>query len=180
MLPLNQRLFIQNEPIELVRLFVITCQTFFSDETLVAPETETLWQDHGTKMKKFVVPQTWSFDKNGNLKSFEYLATDSQMENPSQSFVAELYAELKKLGIEGNLGLRRIDNVMGQSTWETTPEDTRSNVVVFGARPGDVDEDNVVPVLWYFDDDGIIRLGAQCFICTNYCNTCNHCNLHGR
>lgn len=126
------------------------------------------------------MPQTWSFDPKGNLKSFEYLATDSLMQNPSQSFVAELYTELKKLGLEGNLGLRRIDNVMGQSTWETTPEGTRSNVVVFGTKPDDVDEKNVVSVLWYFDDDGIIRLGAQCFICggCTHCNCCNHCNHH--
>lgn len=135
-------------------------------------------------MKEFVVPQTWSFDIDGNLKSYEYLATDSPMLEPSQSFVSELYNALKKLGLERNLGIRRIENLMDQSTWETTPEGSRSNVVVFGTKPENSNENNTVTVLWYFDESGIIRQGGNCFICSGnnctHCGTCNHCTGHRR
>ncbi len=143
---------------------------------MTEPHSETLWKEHDTKMKEYVVPQTWSFDGNGNLKSFEYLATDSPMQAPPQTFVSELYSELKKLGLEGNLGIRRIVNIRGQSTWETTPEDTRSNVVVFGTKPDDVSNDNNIAVLWYFDENGEIRQGGSCLFCfIHYCNHCNTC-----
>lgn len=36
------------------------------------------------------------------------------MRDPPSSFVSELYAELKNLGLIDNLGIRRIENVIGQ------------------------------------------------------------------
>lgn len=113
-------------------------------------------------MKKYVVPRTWSFDKNGNLRSFEYLATDSPMLTPKQSFAGELYSELKKLGLERTLGIRRIENIIGKSSWETTPDGTRSNVVVFGTKPDGVTDQNTVIVSWYFDINGTIHKGDRC------------------
>lgn len=141
---------------------------------MVTPDSETLWIEHDTKMKKYVVPQTWCFDKSGNLKPFEYLATDLPMQNPPESFAADMYSELKKLGLERNLGIRRIVNVKGRSSWETTPDLTRSNVVVFGKQPEDVDEKTSVVVLWYFDKNGKFHQGAWCGFC-NYCNHCTTC-----
>ncbi|KAJ6648362.1 hypothetical protein Bhyg_03590, partial [Pseudolycoriella hygida] len=135
----------------------VTSPWIIKDESLGEPDTETLWKMHETKMKDYVVPQTWSYDKSGHLKSFEYLATDSPMQAPPQTFVSELYAELKKLGLEENLGIRRIEHVRGQPTWETTPDGTRSNVVVFGAIPEELKKENYVTVLWYFDDDGSLH-----------------------
>lgn len=158
-------------------LFVIT-GIHIADSTLVAPDSETLWMVHDTKMKEYVVPQNWCFDKNGNLKSFEYLATDSPMQNPTQSFVAELYTELKKLGLEGNLGIRRIDNFIELSSWETTPDGTRSNVVVFGKKPDSVEGETYITVLWYFDESGMLHPGGSCIFCRigNNCRHCNHCH----
>lgn len=155
--------------------FLNTYDLLFTGTTLIAPENETLWNEYETKMKKYVVPQTWSFDKNGNLKSFEYLATDSPMHPPTQSFVAELYFELKKFGLDGNLGIRRIDNFIGNPSWETTPDGSRSNVVVFGSMPDSIKDENTVVVLWYFDDNGILRQGGSCIFCfVHYCGTCTH------
>lgn len=111
-------------------------------------------------MKEYVVPRSWSFDEQGNLKSFEYLATDSPMATPTQSFADEVFSELKKLGLERNLGIRRIDNIIGKSSWETTPDGTRSNVVVFGTQPDSVTDQKTVS--WYFDINGTIHKGERC------------------
>lgn len=150
---------------------------FLIGKHLNEPNNDTLWRKHGTQMKQYVVPQTWSFDGNGVLKPFEYLAADIPMPDPPELFITELYLELKNLGLEGNLGVRRIDNVIGESTWETTPEGTRSNVVVFGPQPDDVEEMNTVPVLWFFDKKGKLRQGTHCVVCffsCHHCGTCTH------
>lgn len=147
------------------------------DSTVVAPDDENLWVEHNTKIREYVVPQTWSFDANGRLKAFEFLTTDTPMPNPTESFVKELYSELKKLGLVENLGIRRIVNFRGRSSWETTPDGSRSNVVVFGKKPENVTEADSVTVLWYFDENGMLHRGASCIFC-NTCNTCNHCYTH--
>lgn len=155
----------------IVRNYALKRILFSTDKTLVPPDDDNLWKENDTKMKKYVVPQTWSFDENGNLKAFEYLASDTPMPNPPLAFVVELYAELKKLNIEKNLGIRRIENVLGRSSWESTPDGTRSNVVIFGKQP-DTMKDNTVTVLWYFDDDGNLYKGAHCI------QHCYHCYGH--
>lgn len=143
-----------------------------SDKTLVEPVGDNLWKEHDTKMKKYVVPQTWSFDKNRNLKAFEYLASDVLMSNPPPAFAAELYGELQKQGLEKILGIRRIENVVGRSAWETTPQGSRSNLVVFGTKPDSNSDNRTVTVLWYFDNDGNFHKGANCY---QHCYHCSNC-----
>ncbi|XP_037026174.1 uncharacterized protein LOC119067365 [Bradysia coprophila] len=151
----------------------VTSPWIIKDTTVVAPDNETLWIEHDTKMKQYVVPQTWSFDKHGNLKPLEFLSTDSPMQTPDESFAAELYSELKNLGLEGILGIRRIVNVKGRSSWETTPHNSRSNVVVFGTRPKADVAKKMFTVLWCFDENGKLRAGADC---RGHCR--GHCNGH--
>lgn len=132
-----------------------------------------MWSSYAVSKKKFILPQNWCFSASGELIPFEYLASDdNKLPQPSAEFSKELYAALKELGVEQIVGLRSIAHLSG-TTWETTPDGSRANVVVHGERPKELKDAEMVRVLWTFDKEGKLETGRTwCLVCL-YCGSCN-------
>jgi len=98
----------------------------------------------------FVVPQTWGFDDNGKLNSYEFLASrkESIAQYPPPEFITELYEKLKQIGCEKILGLRFIGNMIGYNSYERTPNGGRANILSFDDK--DIDKTKTFQVVFMF------------------------------
>jgi len=143
---------------------------------VASPSEKETFDKHSLKGSGVLVPQTWCLAENGHAEPYEYQLSSTEMTDPPKQFVKELCCELKKHGLEKLVGVRRLGNKEAHS-YEVTPKDGRSSYTAFGSMPAigidfQVDPEQMMKVLWYFDDEGKIHSGGDC----NRCGSCGSCS----
>jgi hypothetical protein len=144
------------------------------------PSNKQFFESNGfpeNSLRKYIVPNNWCFDKNGNAVAFEFLATDNDdqaiLPKLKAEFVQELFTALKQLGIEQYVGIRRSTDIRDTAAWETTAKGKRVNVVVFGDMPEGIKSEEMKKVAWTFNADGNISQDGL------HCVGHQHCYSHG-
>lgn len=119
-----------------------------------------------------VLAMTWAFDSDGDIHPFEFEmrgdGETSHREPPPPAFVADLFATLKRLGVENIFGLRRC----APKFWETTDDAKRANISHFGDVPIPLElRDKMKVIYWSFNATGESKVNGICVGCT--------CSAHG-
>ncbi|XP_037043964.1 uncharacterized protein LOC119079957 [Bradysia coprophila] len=133
---------------------------------VIPSEDETLDVVREDADVPYVIPQTWGFDDNAELKAYEFLASRMELgtQKPPPEFVAELYEKLKQLGCEKIFGLRFIGNMIGRVSCEITPKGKRASILSFDGK--DMDKTKMFQVVFMFcKEDGM----GLCEDCSSSC-----------
>ncbi len=118
--------------------------------------------------KKFILPQSWYFQADGKLTSYEFLSYSKQLEAPSDSFISELFQELQALGCGNLFGIKRIGHLQFGRSWEVSPKELRLNLTRFeNELPKTIDTSGMVSVVWAFSKNGQARSVSECSSSTN-------------
>lgn len=100
--------------------------------------------------KKYIIPHTWKFNKNGVLEPYEFFLSDFKESEPDYYFINELYLMLKKYHVDIIFGLHLIHRNIDYIGIETTDEKNRANIFNFVKDINN--QKDLVDVVWIFDN----------------------------
>jgi len=101
---------------------------------------------------------TWTFTAAGEIEAFEFQNGEKEVEEmPGKVFLEDLFRELKSLGLEKVIGLRRYN----PKSWESTPRGLRANILHFTEVPQEILPE-MITVMWTFNENGKCVVNGTC------------------
>ncbi|OXA40180.1 uncharacterized protein LOC110860782 isoform X2 [Folsomia candida] len=129
-----------------------------------SPSDPAYWNSFNFLPKDFILPKSWAFNSSGELVAFEYVLADEKFTPPNPQFATELYGLLRQMGLDGIIGLRKLQGI--GNSYERTPEGIRANIVKFEDAPNDM-KGVLVSVVWSFNEHGKMKPVQDC---AHYCS----------